>query len=350
VAVPVQNIYYLLCYAWDRLEARGLVDAASVPGNRVENLLGAVLDAAVGHLIRRGLDRGYRAIVEEERAIRGKLLMGPTVKRDLLPLGRAVCEYDELTLDVPHNRVLKAAMRALLSVPTLDRAIAGRLRRHAERFRDVSDLPALDAAAFRAVQLHRNTAGYAFALHVSELVARSFIADQRTGQRRFHPFTQSDQEMGALFEAFVRNFLRREQDAFQVSADHVPWHVEPLPASDLDWLPRMKTDVTLASPTRRIVLETKCYARPYQDRFETRRKLISSNLYQILTYVSQLSRTPGPEPIGVLLYAQVGEQQRLDYRLGGLTVLVRTLDLLQPWQAIHRDLLHLAQELDGWAA
>ena len=32
MSVSVQNIYYLLCYAWDRLEARSLVDVSSIPG------------------------------------------------------------------------------------------------------------------------------------------------------------------------------------------------------------------------------------------------------------------------------------------------------------------------------
>ncbi len=59
MAVPVQNIYYLLCYAWNRLEARDLVDVDAVPGNRVANLLGKVLQDGVANLIRRGFDRGY---------------------------------------------------------------------------------------------------------------------------------------------------------------------------------------------------------------------------------------------------------------------------------------------------
>ena len=59
MSVTVQNIYYLLCYAWDRLEARNLVDVTSIPGNRIENLLGKVLHDGVAHLIRSGFDRGY---------------------------------------------------------------------------------------------------------------------------------------------------------------------------------------------------------------------------------------------------------------------------------------------------
>ena len=48
MAVPVQNIYYLLRYAWKRLEAHDLVDVDAIPGNRIANLLGKVLAEDVG--------------------------------------------------------------------------------------------------------------------------------------------------------------------------------------------------------------------------------------------------------------------------------------------------------------
>lgn len=97
MAVPIRNVYYLLCYAWDRLEARNLVDVDAVPGNRVENFLGKVLQEGVAHLIRRGLDRGYVPIDEEGRRLREKLLLSETVARVLLPRGRIACRMDDLS-------------------------------------------------------------------------------------------------------------------------------------------------------------------------------------------------------------------------------------------------------------
>ena len=61
MAIPIQNIYYLLCYAWDRLEARDLIDVSSLAGSRTENLFAKVLAEGTSHLFLRGLDRGYIA-------------------------------------------------------------------------------------------------------------------------------------------------------------------------------------------------------------------------------------------------------------------------------------------------
>ena len=71
------------------------------------------------------------------------------------------------------------------------------------------------------------------------------------------------------------------------------------------------------------------------------------HLYQVLTYIEHLSATTGPDPTGLLLYASVGEDWRLEYRLRGQRLLVRTLDLDRDWQAIHRNLLAMTGELAG---
>src|SRR6185503_7020741 len=188
MSVSVQNIYYLLCYAWDKLEARSLVNVDAIAGNRIENLLGKVLHDGVAHLIRSGFDRGYVSFEETSRRLRGKVLLLETASRSLLHQGRVACQMDDLSHDVPHNRVIKAAMTAIAGMPEIDKHIAAGLRDHCRRLHDVADIP-LSVASFRKIQLHRNLARYAFLINIAQLVARSWIPDDRTGGRRFYPFT-----------------------------------------------------------------------------------------------------------------------------------------------------------------
>jgi 5-methylcytosine-specific restriction enzyme subunit McrC len=172
---------------------------------------------------------------------------------------------DDLSHDVQHNRVIKAAMMAVASLPGIDKDIATGLRHHCRRLHDVSDIH-LSPASFRQVQLHRNLARYAFLVNVARLVERSFIPDEKTGVRRFHPFTANAQEMGLLFQAFVRNFLRREQEIFGwVDARMVDWDLDPGNSSDPSWLPVMRTDVVLTAAFGRVVVEKKYSTTPYQS-------------------------------------------------------------------------------------
>ena len=150
--------------------------------------------------------------------------------------------------------------------------------------------------------------------------------------------------MGTLFELFVKNFLKREQDQFKVSAPKVPWDLETSDTSDKSWLPEMRTDVLLESSSQRVLLETKYSATPYQERY-SRRTLRSNHLYQLLSYLTHMSVDGEPKPVGVLLYADTGEGFDLTYRISGHVIRVKSLNLDQPWRGIHRSLLALAQDV-----
>jgi len=71
--IPIQNIYFLLCYAWDKLEERDTVAIKAVEGNQVIDLLAKVLIGGMNHLFRRGLDRGYIEFEAETKRIKGKI-------------------------------------------------------------------------------------------------------------------------------------------------------------------------------------------------------------------------------------------------------------------------------------
>jgi 5-methylcytosine-specific restriction enzyme subunit McrC len=347
MAVPIQNVYYLLCYAWDRLDSLDTVDVGALSGDRIENLLGKVLHDGVSHLMRRGLDRGYLPVEQEQRQLRGKVLLVETAQRLLLQQGRVACRTDELSHDVPHNRVLKAALRELAKLPGIDRELGLDIKELCHRLHDVSDVE-LGPAAFRGVQLSQNLVRYAFLIEVAKLVASCLLPEQTDRGKVFRSFTSSDQQMGALFEAFVRNFLIREQRQFNVARPKVSWAVAEATSSDPRWLPEMQTDISLSRGDETFIVETKCYADALQQRSEGAPKLISQHLYQLLTYLTHHALSTGSPPLGVLLYAGLGAGQPLHYELGGQTVLVRSLDLDQPWKLIHQDLLALVTELDTW--
>ena len=58
--IPIQNFYYLLCYAWDVSDLQHKVKVDGDNCHSLENLLAMVLLNACDHLLRRGLIREYR--------------------------------------------------------------------------------------------------------------------------------------------------------------------------------------------------------------------------------------------------------------------------------------------------
>src|ERR1041385_2424586 len=127
-AIPIQNIYYLLCYAWDQLDQGELVDVDSLPSTELADLFARVLCDGVEHLAKRGFEQGYELIEEEIAGVRGKINFSVSARRSLFSLGRSYCEFDELTSNTMANRIVKSTLLRLLRLNELHGDLKRRIR------------------------------------------------------------------------------------------------------------------------------------------------------------------------------------------------------------------------------
>ena len=345
--IPILNVYYLLCYAWGRVQERGTARLATLGDlSTVQDLLGKVLAGGVNHLFRRGIDRGYVERREDLAGIRGKLAVSDTAKRALRARARAACEFEELSVDILPNRILRSSLHGLLGRRvTLDRHVRADVRSAYRRLDGISRTR-LKRNTFGRVRLGGNRQLYHFLLSVCRLLYESSLVDETTGRTAFRDFRRNEATMWALFEEFVTGFYQREQRVYRVNPGgrRVQW-ADPGWKTDADRarIPVMDADVILESTERRIILDTKYY----KDALARRRgtgtgKLHSANLYQLLAYVRnrQATRPGGPTHEGILLYPQVGDEPlRADIRLEGLRIQARTVNLDREWPMIHEEML-----------
>ena len=136
--IPIENLYYLLIYAWNMLEEADQVDVDVAGSTDLLDLLARVLNGGVEHLVRRGLDRAYVARSEEIPGIRGRLLISQSVAKLSFPQGRAWCQFDDLSHDVLHNQIVKSTLGRLLKASDLDKELRKQLRANFDRLGDVS--------------------------------------------------------------------------------------------------------------------------------------------------------------------------------------------------------------------
>lgn len=339
--IPIANIYYLLCYAWDVLEEKEtLTDVDMMDSTHLLDLFARVLVNGTRHLLRRGLDRGYLPREDEIPGVRGKLLVTQTLRRNLLHHGRTACAWDELEYDTLANRILKTTLQRLHDAEELDqttRANVYDLLRWLAPIRKIE----LHAEDFRRVQLHRNNRIYAFLLHICEFVHEHWLPAEYGGGRRFRDFVRDG--LSKLFESFVLNFFRHELSAdWNVSAPVIQWQFAATNADALALVPRMETDVCLRGPELAIILDTKFYSKALKASAYGTPKLPSANLYQLFTYLRQRSCEPGWEQAdGVLLYPRTTRDFAVEFTTHGHRIRALTLDLMQPWQKIHTTLMQV---------
>lgn len=364
--IPIENLYYLLCYAWGFAEQRDTKVAGDAGKlEAVQDLLGKVLAMGVNRLLRRGIDRGYVERREDLAGIRGKLAVSETAKRALRARSRVACDFEELSVDILPNRILRSSLNSLRKLGERRRGTKGglvglerRVRQEVvsayHRLGGVSVVP-LHRRTFGLVQLDRNRRLYRFLLSVCRLVYESQLMDESKSDRTaFLDFRRDKLQMWHLFEKFVTGFYRREQREFRVNAGGrgiAWWDVEGATDTGRAMIPRMEADIILESRNRRIIMDTKYYAKALTHHFGPA-KLRSGNLYQLLTYLRnrEATKPANAKHEGILLYPQVDEPVQAEVRLEGFRIQACTINLNQPWEKIHDDLLEILHRPSGLAS
>ena len=204
-AIPIQNIYYLLCYAWNRLEEGNIIAVEPTERTSLIDLFAKVLIGGVSHLLKRGLDRGYVHHTEDTGRLRGKIQFQQSLKFILLGQPKASCEYDELNHNVLHNQILKETIRLLVSANDLGGELKDRLVGLHRRLHEVETIT-LSSHTFRRVQFHRNNQFYDFLIRICDLIYSNLLPTEDQGKSTFRDFIREEGQMRLLFEGFVRNF------------------------------------------------------------------------------------------------------------------------------------------------
>ena len=343
--IPVANIYYLLSYAWDHLDEHEVVEVHPEEETELIDLFARVLINGTSHILRRGLDRGYIAHEEVVAGIRGKFVTAATIKQNLLMTGRARCNFDELSPDVGHNRILKATFTTLLQSPDLDPALREEARDLRRRLAFVTDIE-LTNADFRRVQVHRNNAFYDLLVGVCRFLFDNLMIDERTGHARFRDFERDVRQMRQLFEAFVFNFFRRHLQGVQVTAPRIDWYGIDRSDADAATLPHMQTDIVISSERRSVIIDTKFTPHAFASHYDVERAR-SAHLYQIFAYVKNYAlQYPARHVSGMLLYPVIDQPFACSYRLHQHTIEIRSIDLRKPWRLIERDMKDLVSMED----
>ena len=336
--IRIQNIYYLLCYAWDKLAEKDVVSVEAIDSTTLADLFAKVLINGTIHLLKRGFDRGYVSQHEWTGRLRGRICFQEALLKNATMTGRLPCDFDELSYNVLHNRILKTTMWRLTRIQGLAVANSEGLVRLCRQFSDIEDIE-LNSRLFGQVQLHRNNQFYDFLLKVCELIYRNLLVSETPGSNKFMDFVRDERQMRILFESFVRNFYKNHT-SYEVRRENIDWRWNPADEVSKRLLPKMQTDISLTSDTRKIIIDCKFTPEATQQHFEAE-KLRSGHLYQMNAYMDNLHGKWADTCDMMLLYPTVDLPLLADFTHKGHKISIRTINLNQSWQSIHTDLLTL---------
>jgi 5-methylcytosine-specific restriction enzyme subunit McrC len=338
MALPLENLYYLLAYAGLHGAPLPLERRATLRADTPFDWLADLLAQEVDRLARRPLAREYAPHREVRAHVGGTIHLLESELRGLRVRGKLLCTSDTFTRDTPLHRAIAATLTRLLACRELTAERHAQLR-HALRHLDGVDAAPAGVAGLSRVRLDASTRRYRFAVDLCKLLAGALLPSREAGTFAFPDYFASDQAFGHLFEAFLRGFYKRELAALRPARRRYRWDAAPHHPN----LPALETDVTLEGPERIVHLEAKAYgvARA-RGRFGDRDKVRSAHLAQLAAYLS--NTPPGDKPVhGLLVYAVASRPADvIDFTWRRARMRVVEVNLDAPWPQLREELLALA--------
>lgn len=338
--ISIQNIYYMLSYAFQTLQAENYKDLATENFHNTAELCAAILDKGIGIQLKHGLRRDYISKSESLSTLQGKLNISESIKTQTMLKKQMICTYDEFSTNIQFNQIIKSTVLLLLKA-NITNSRKKSLRKLLLFFSDVNEID-LHFVNWNQ-QYNRSNQNYQMLIGMCYLVYKGLLTTQNNGTTKLMDFFDG-QRMCRLYEKFLLEYYRKEHPELTANASQIAWQLDD---TENQMLPRMQTDIMLSKNNNILIIDAKYYSHMTQQQYGIH-TLHSNNLYQIFTYVKNKEfelRNYEHTVSGMLLYAQTDEDiiPNNTYHMSGNQISVLALDLNQDFSKISRTLDDIAK-------
>ena len=334
--IPIQNIYTMLIYSWQKHNEKDIVKVDLDGQTSLQNLFAKVLINGVNHLFKRGVNKDYRSESDAIRTVKGKIDFTTSIKKNLFINGMAQCEFDEFDEDNIQNQIVKSTISKLIRTDSVENEYKTELDHLRRRLSNVSNIE-LRKSHFSGLNFNSNNQFYEFLINVCEMIFSNLLPSENKGKYKFRKF--SEDRLDDLFESFVRNFYAIEQGKMKVKSERLNWRFEPITEGSKEYLPIMITDISLFNDKRKIIMDTKFYKEALKKNQWGKRIINQNHLYQLTAYLNNTQPEHGQTLEGILLYPTVKDDFNHQFKTeDGYKVSVKSIDLNQDFEKISEDL------------
>ena len=349
--IPIRNLWLLMLYGSDLFRVLGGTKVAleEMPDD-LPDLVAEILAHAVEDRQRRQLSLAFQQRHAVLSRVRGRIDVLTTERRQLLSRGLISCRFDELTIDTPRNRFVRAALESVSRLG-LRRDLAHRCRLLANSMKSMG--VSGDAPTIRQMSLDRfgrHDADDRLMVAAAKLVFDLALPTEAAGANSFVMPDRDEVWARRLFERAIGGF-------YEVVLAPAGWEVRR--GSALEWqteratsgiaaiLPQMRTDIVLTHrPSgRRIVIDTK-FNSILTSGWYKQETLRSGYLYQIYAYLrSQTGRgdASADSASGLLLHPAINQMMDEAVTIQGHVVRFATVDLAASASELREQLLRVVE-------
>lgn len=340
----IQNIYYMLSYAFQILKQEDYKQVAGEKFEKIHDLFAAILEKGVSRQVKKGLYREYVPMQEDLSVMRGKLNMGETVRLKVQNKQKLACDFDEFSEDNLYNQILKVTIHRLIRADDVAPERKQALRRVSVFFGNVKLIQS-DHIAWNRLIYQRNNRNYELLLNICYLVLNGMLQTTEDGSYKLLAF--SDEHMERLYEKFILEYYKQHHPELRPAAPIIEWnHTEEPDSQMIQFLPKMKTDIVLKNGDKTLIIDAKYYGKSMAQSY-SKETLRSAHLYQIFAYVKNMDTANTGNVSGLLLYAKTEDEvfpEGEPFVIGGNRIGARTLNLNVSFDTLRIQLDKIAEE------
>lgn len=347
--IPVRNLWLLMLYASElfRQLDRGKIAIEDNPDN-IPDLVAELLTHIVERRLMRNLSFGYRSKVAVLGRVRGHIDLLNTERHQLLARGLVACRFEDLTVNTPRNRFVRAALEAIAKI--VQRSdLAHRCRALSASLKLIGvtgEKPS--RSELSADRVGRHDADDQLMLEAAHLAFDLSLPTETAGNKYLAIPDREIIWVRHLYEKAVAGFydvvLTREGWHIH-SGKIIEWIIEGKTPGIDKILPLMRTDVVLNhhGAGQRIVIDTK-FTSIVSHGWYKEDTLRSGYIYQIYAYLR--SQEDGGDPLarnasGLLLHPSIDEMVDETVVIQGHAIRFATVDLGATASEIREQLLRV---------
>lgn len=333
----------MLAYVYTDLIQRDYKDIEVQVFDNVGDILAVILFKTVSKQIKRGLIKEYVEDKGELETLKGRINIGESIKLKINNKNKLYCEFDRLSINNYLNSIIKTTMKVLILSKDISYQNKNNLKKLMVLFSDV-DVIEINKIRWRNIKYNKSNTNYIGIINICYLVLSDLLLSTDDGQYRLARFF-SENKMYNLYEKFVLKYYQKHYPNLNPRASKIKWNLDD---ESHEFLPEMKTDITLKNKDSVLIIDTKYYEKSMQtiDLYNSR-TIHSNNLYQIFTYVKNRDIDKSGKVSGLLLYAKTNESiiPNGEYMMSGNKIMVKTLDLNIEFKFIAQSLNKIAEDL-----
>lgn len=337
--IPVRNVWFLFLYAYDLARFQGRFEAEIEDSPDFKSLIARLLCHAVETRLRRNLSFGYRRREDTLKRVRGRIDILRTESQDLFRRGEIACRFEELTIDTPRNRLVRAALTMLGSrlddanLAHRTKTLEGALGRAGVR----GAMPS--RAEMASDQIGRHEGDDRLMVSLARAVFDLVLPTEQEGVRSLLKAQRGETEFRKLFERAIGNFfaaeLSREEGWRVYAGKQFRWPIGAASPGIRMHLPMMVTDIILENvrEDRRIIIDTKFTNIAISAQYGDGQRFKTGHIYQLYSYLRSQEEADDPLSLsseGMLLYPSIGIDMDEAAELQRHLLRFATIDLAAP--------------------